>query len=225
MGRPEPDARIATLAYDRPGQLAEVQVSGEKPETGWRLDSDILTAPDGTRWLFQPNYASCSGARAAWHGTMRPAPPPDREAAQWAEPPAQLRGAAQILRQLHPASDAAWRFWTELAGVLEDAAEIGEHGDPGTMPFTWHRWNDLVAVARGYLDAPHLAGQPAGPAPIPWEVLTSIAAIITSGWDSARRSYAGSHPGDPARDGHIFPHYMRVREWLDQIAAAAGKPA
>jgi hypothetical protein len=225
MGRPESDARIVTLAYDRPGQLAEVQVGGEEPATGWRLDGDILTAPDRTRWLFEPNDASCYGVRAEWYGTIRAAPPADRGAAQWAAPPGQLRAAGQLLRQLHPVSDAAWRFWTELAGVLEDAAAIGEHGDPGAMPFTWHRWSDLVAVARSYLDAPHLAGRPAGAAPIPREVLASIAAIITRGWDSARRSYAGSHPGDPVRDGHIFPDYMRVREWLDQIAVAAREPA
>lgn len=63
MGQPEPDARCA-LAYDRPGQLAEVQVSRPTPASGQAT----------TEWRIMTTQAQASGPAAANSGAGRSVP-------------------------------------------------------------------------------------------------------------------------------------------------------
>jgi hypothetical protein len=70
------------------------------------------------------------------------------------DPVADLRAAADAIREDHPHARQAGRFWPGIADLFDRAAERMQfrphtiHGQPGGMT----EWNQTVQAARGYLD-------------------------------------------------------------------------
>lgn len=72
-----------------------------------------------------------------------------------ADPVADLRAAADAIREDYPAVHPGSRFWRLVADILDTAAEQKQYR-PHTIvtPGDWSRWNKTVEAARAYLDAP-----------------------------------------------------------------------
>lgn len=68
------------------------------------------------------------------------------------DPLADLRAAAEMIREQHPPSDRLYWFWMEAASAFQSAAERCQNGRVKT-PGDWSDFNGAVRGARTYLDA------------------------------------------------------------------------
>lgn len=85
-----------------------------------------------------PKDATTTAARAPRTSTM--------------DPVADLRAAADAIREDHPAARYDGRFWYGIAEIFGRAAGDMDRRPSGRSPGEMHAWNSTVQTARAYLD-------------------------------------------------------------------------